>query len=49
MKRHNLDITLKKPEKLSTVRARMLCVVNTYFDEMGEVITGLGVSECLLL
>ena len=47
VKRRHPEITLRKPEKLSTVRARMLnpVVVENYFNDLERVISELGVSE----
>ena len=46
VKRRHPEITLRKPEKLSTVRARMLnpSVVDNYFKDLEKVISELGIN-----
>ena len=47
VRRRHPEITTRKPEKLSTVRARMLnkAVVGNYFTDLEKVITEMGVTE----
>ena len=46
VKRRHPEITLRKPKKLSTVRARMLnpSVVDNYFKDLEKVISELGIN-----
>lgn len=47
VRRRHPEITLRKPEKLSTVRARMLnqSVVDSYFDALEKIVAELGVTD----
>ena len=47
VRRRHPEITLRKPEKLSTVRERMLNqpVVDSYFNALEKIVAELGVTD----
>ncbi|MES9881787.1 MAG: helix-turn-helix domain-containing protein [Sedimenticola sp.] len=47
VKRRHPDLTVRKPERLSSVRARMMNreVLNKYFDDLGRVVEELNIKD----